>query len=172
MNVCEYESNLMQLNASLVLWNVFGSSLLFRWIILNFLEVGVDDDKQGIRVGRSCLVKQRKIKYSWGTLSSSLKTPNKMSRHMEAEKPLVAARQHGLKCLDMWLTTGLMTITNIFQHFWYKARSTKNCEIWSGYTIHVRAWSDFLSFEKKEKKESMSKLIHKLQSSAAFVHMM
>ena len=38
-----------------------------------------------------------------------------MSRHMEAEKPLVAARQHGLKCLDMWLTTGLMTITNIFQ---------------------------------------------------------
>ena len=162
----------MQLNASLVLWNVFGSSILFRSIILNFIEVCVDDDKQGIRVGRSCLVKQRKIKYSWGTLSSSLKTPNKMSRHMEAEKPLVAARQHGLKCLDMWLTAGLMTITNIFQHFWYKARSTKNCEIWSGYTIHVRAWSDFLSFEKKEKKESMSKLIHKLQSSAAFVHMM
>ena len=55
MNVCEYESNLMQLNASLVLCNVFGSSLLFRWIILNFLEVGVDDDKQGIREYASLL---------------------------------------------------------------------------------------------------------------------
>ena len=96
-----------------------------------------------------------------------------MSRHMEAEKPLVAARQHGLKCLDMWLTTGLMTITNIFQISDIRQEVQRIVKF--DQTIqymYVRAWSDFLSFEKKEKKESMSKLIHKLQSSAAFVHMM
>ena len=54
--------------------------------LLTFIKVNADDPKVSLWSGPPA-VKECGLKYSWGgTLSSSLKTPNKISRHGKTEK--------------------------------------------------------------------------------------